>query len=70
MLCAKIIVTLRFFVFVNIWFKDSRTELPVILGAIYTAVMLEKFNNFIIIQPVVVVERTVFYREIAAGMSS
>ncbi|CAL9107920.1 unnamed protein product [Musa textilis] len=41
-----------------------------ILGAIYAAVFFLEATNAIIVQPIVGIERTVFYRERAAGMYS
>lgn len=41
-----------------------------ILGAIYSAVFFLGVTNGITVQPVVAIERTVFYRERAAGMYS
>lgn len=39
-----------------------------ILGAMYSAVLFLGVNNASTIQPIVAIERTVFYRERAAGM--
>lgn len=41
-----------------------------IIGAMYAAVLFVGINNCSTVQPVVAVERTVFYRERAAGMYS
>lgn len=40
------------------------------MGALYAATIFMCFNNCGTVQPVVGVERTVFYREKAAGMYS
>jgi len=39
-----------------------------IIGAMYAAVIFVGINNCQTVQPIVAVERTVFYRERAAGM--
>ncbi|GLJ08413.1 hypothetical protein SUGI_0088240 [Cryptomeria japonica] len=49
---------------------DNGTDLFVIIGGIYGAVMFLGVNNASTVQPVVAVKRTVFYRERAAGMYS
>jgi hypothetical protein len=41
-----------------------------VIGAMYTAVMFVGINNCATVQPIVSIERTVFYRERAAGMYS
>lgn len=41
-----------------------------IIGAMYVAVLFVGINNCSTVQPIVAVERTVFYRERAAGMYS
>lgn len=38
------------------------------MGGMYTAVMFVGINNCSTVQPIVSIERTVFYRERAAGM--
>lgn len=40
------------------------------MGALFAAVMFLGVNNAASVQPVVSIERTVFYREKAAGMYS
>lgn len=40
------------------------------MGALFSAVMFLGVNNAASVQPVVSIERTVFYREKAAGMYS
>ncbi|KAL4353278.1 hypothetical protein GQ457_06G011440 [Hibiscus cannabinus] len=49
--------------------KDA-IELTVILGAMYVAAMFLGVNNCQTAQPVIAIERTIFYRERAAGMYS
>lgn len=41
-----------------------------VIGAMYSSVLFIGINNCSTVQPVVSVERTVFYREKAAGMYS
>ncbi|KAK8641839.1 hypothetical protein V6N13_011212 [Hibiscus sabdariffa] len=50
--------------------RESTTDLTMIIGAMYAAVLFVGINNCSTVQPVVAVERTVFYRERAAGMYS
>ncbi|KAJ1388741.1 P-loop containing nucleoside triphosphate hydrolase [Sesbania bispinosa] len=50
--------------------KESSTDLTMIIGAMYAAVIFVGINNCQTVQPIVAVERTVFYRERAAGMYS
>ncbi|XP_021295214.1 ABC transporter G family member 29-like isoform X2 [Herrania umbratica] len=49
--------------------KDA-TQLTMITGAMYIAVMFLGVTNCQTVQPVVAIERTIFYRETAAGMYS
>uniref|UniRef100_A0ACD5TPW7 Uncharacterized protein n=1 Tax=Avena sativa TaxID=4498 RepID=A0ACD5TPW7_AVESA len=49
---------------------DSQQDLFNLLGATYAAVFFLGAANSITVQPVVAIERTVFYREKAAGMYS
>ncbi|XP_064934418.1 pleiotropic drug resistance protein 2-like isoform X2 [Musa acuminata AAA Group] len=49
---------------------SKQQDILEILGAIYAAVFFLGATNAIIVQPIVAVERTVFYRERAAGMYS
>lgn len=51
-------------------YRDSSADLNMIIGALYSAVFFVGVNNCQTVQPVVAVERTVFYREKAAGMYS
>lgn len=41
-----------------------------VMGALYAAVLFLGVNNASSVQPIVSIERTVFYREKAAGMYS
>ncbi|KAE8705164.1 Pleiotropic drug resistance protein 12 [Hibiscus syriacus] len=50
--------------------KSSSTDLSMIIGAMYAAVIFVGINNCSTVQPVIAIERTVFYRERAAGMYS
>lgn len=47
---------------------DSSNDFLIVAGALYGAVIFLGVNNSSTVQPVVDVERTVFYRERAAGM--
>ncbi|CAN6169704.1 unnamed protein product [Urochloa humidicola] len=49
--------------------EDANT-LRIVMGGMYTAVMFVGINNCSTVQPIVSIERTVFYRERAAGMYS
>ncbi|KAK6153626.1 hypothetical protein DH2020_013265 [Rehmannia glutinosa] len=50
--------------------KSTDTDLLTIIGAMYASVLFVGINNCSTVQPVVAIERTVFYRERAAGMYS
>ncbi|KAL5156634.1 ABC transporter G family member 36 [Glycine soja] len=50
--------------------RDNTGDLNTIIGALYGSVFFVGVNNCQTVQPVVAVERTVFYRERAAGMYS
>ncbi|XP_077218109.1 ABC transporter G family member 42-like [Tasmannia lanceolata] len=50
--------------------RDNANDLTIIIGAMYSAVLFVGINNCSTVQPVVAIERTVFYREKAAGMYS
>jgi len=50
--------------------SESRQDLLNAVGSMYTAVLFLGVQNSSSVQPVVAVERTVFYREKAAGMYS
>lgn len=51
-------------------FRENTNDLTMIIGAMYAAVLFVGINNCSTVQPIVAVERTVFYRERAAGMYS
>ncbi|KAK6148816.1 hypothetical protein DH2020_016341 [Rehmannia glutinosa] len=51
-------------------YQKNSTDLMTIIGAMYASVLFVGINNCATVQPVVAVERTVFYRERAAGMYS
>ncbi|KAL0319302.1 UNVERIFIED_CONTAM: ABC transporter G family member 29 [Sesamum angustifolium] len=50
--------------------RENSSDLMTIIGAMYASVLFVGINNCGTVQPVVAVERTVFYRERAAGMYS
>jgi len=50
--------------------RDSSTDLNMVIGAMYGSVLFIGINNCSTVQPIVAIERTVFYRERAAGMYS
>jgi len=50
--------------------RDTTNDIFIVMGALYAATIFMCFNNCGTVQPVVGVERTVFYREKAAGMYS
>ncbi|XVF24910.1 hypothetical protein REPUB_Repub13aG0168400 [Reevesia pubescens] len=50
--------------------RENTSDLTTIIGAMYAAVLFVGINNCSTVQPVVAIERTVFYRERAAGMYS
>ncbi|KAK7841184.1 abc transporter g family member 29 [Quercus suber] len=50
--------------------REAASDLTAILGAMYAAVVFLGINNCSTVQPIVAIERTVFYRERAAGMYS
>ncbi|KAJ9179246.1 hypothetical protein P3X46_011056 [Hevea brasiliensis] len=50
--------------------KDTSNDLSMIIGAMYASVLFIGINNCSTVQPIISVERTVFYRERAAGMYS
>lgn len=51
-------------------YRGNTQDLMVVMGALYASVMFLGVNNSSSVQPVVSIERTVFYRERAAGMYS
>ncbi|XP_059626494.1 ABC transporter G family member 31-like [Cornus florida] len=50
--------------------RDSTQNLLVVMGALYSACLFLGVNNASSVQPIVSIERIVFYRERAAGMYS
>ncbi|KAM2654151.1 hypothetical protein EV2_025694 [Malus domestica] len=50
--------------------RESSSDLTMIIGAMYAAVLFVGIDNCATVQPIVAIERTVFYRERAAGMYS
>ncbi|KAL8113806.1 hypothetical protein AgCh_020916 [Apium graveolens] len=50
--------------------REKSTELNTIIGAMVNSVMFVGINNCMTIQPIIDIERTVFYRERSAGMYS
>ncbi|XP_034695525.1 ABC transporter G family member 42-like [Vitis riparia] len=48
--------------------RENATDLTMVIGAMYMSVMFVGVNNCMTVQPIVAIERTVFYRERAAGM--
>ncbi|XP_050234078.1 ABC transporter G family member 29-like [Mercurialis annua] len=50
--------------------RDTAGALNTIIGAMYSAVIFIGINNCSTVQPIIGIERTVFYRERAAGMYS
>ncbi|CAL9041826.1 ABC transporter G family member 42 [Musa acuminata AAA Group] len=50
--------------------SGSANNLRIVIGAMYAAVLFVGVNNCSTVQPLVAIERTVFYRERAAGMYS
>ncbi|KAM1341583.1 hypothetical protein ACFX2F_006016 [Malus domestica] len=50
--------------------RDSPQALMMVMGALYAACLFLGVNNASSVQPIVSIERTVFYREKAAGMYS
>ncbi len=50
--------------------SSQQQDLFNLMGAMYASVVFVGVNNSSSVQPVVAVERTVFYRERAAGMYS
>ncbi|KAJ6793990.1 ABC transporter G family member 42-like [Iris pallida] len=50
--------------------RDNANDLSIVIGSMYTAVLFVGITNCGSVQPIIAVERTVFYRERAAGMYS
>lgn len=51
-------------------FRENLGDIMMVMGSMYAAVLFIGINNCSTVQPVVAIERTVFYRERAAGMYS
>ena len=49
-------------------YRATQQDLFNVMGALYAAVLFLGVNNASSVQPIVAVERSVFYRERAAGM--
>jgi len=62
--------TLEFVKFRINFFSEKEQDLFNAMGSMYSAVIVIGIKNANSVQPVVAVERTVFYRERAAGMYS
>ena len=58
------------FFFTVLWFRKDGTELTMIMEVLYVAAMFLGVTNCQTAQPIVAIERTIFYRERAAGMYS
>lgn len=52
------------------FFRESSNDLVTVIGAMYASVLFLGINNCATVQPAVAIERTVFYRERAAGLYS
>ncbi|KAL1551581.1 transcription factor [Salvia divinorum] len=50
--------------------RENSNDLTTVIGAMYAAALFLGINNCAMVQPAVAIERTVFYRERAAGMYS
>ncbi|PKU71423.1 ABC transporter G family member 38-like [Dendrobium catenatum] len=50
--------------------REKSTDITVVIGAMYLAVIFVGFGNCSTVQPTITTERSVFYREKAAGMYS
>lgn len=53
-----------------IFYRETTQQVLVIMGAFFASLLFLGVKNGTSVQPVVSVERTVFYREKAAGMYS
>jgi hypothetical protein len=51
-------------------FRGTIQDLLLVMGALFAACLFLGVNNASSVQPIVSIERTVFYREKAAGMYS
>lgn len=56
--------------FVDLFYRHKSQDLFNAMGSMYAAVLSIGVQNASSVQPIVAVERTVFYREKAAGMYS
>jgi hypothetical protein len=56
--------------FIYVMHRDSQQDLYNLLGATYAAIFFIGATNCMSVQPVVSIERAVYYRESAAGMYS
>jgi len=54
----------------HVWYRNSANDLRIIIGSMYGVVLFVGINNCATVQPVITIERNVFYREKAAGMYS
>lgn len=52
------------------FYRETTQQVLVIMGALFSSLLFLGVKNSSSVQPVVSVERTVFYREKAAGMYS
>jgi len=52
------------------WCRENANDLTIIIGCMFMSVLIVGVTNCQTVQPVVAIERTVFYRERAAGMYS
>ncbi|KAJ6842230.1 ABC transporter G family member 42-like [Iris pallida] len=50
--------------------REDANDLRIVIGSMYTAVLFVGITNCGTVQPIISIERTVFYRERAAGMYS
>lgn len=64
------ICIVKLFSYMLVLSRDSIVNLITIMGALHSACMFLGVSNASSVQPVVSIERTVFYREKAAGMYS
>lgn len=66
----KFILTIYVAKLINLMARKKQQDVWDLLGAMYTAVMFLGTQNTMGVQPIVDIERTVLYRERAAGMYS
>ncbi|GKC54080.1 ABC transporter G family member 35-like protein, partial [Tanacetum coccineum] len=67
LVCAVVVGTIFWKIGNN---KSNSSDLQTVIGAMYSAIFFIGVNNSQTVQPVVATERTVFYRERAAGLYS